>query len=139
MVPMRSLYSLFIVPDVAAARRFYCEHFGMTTVFAATWYVQLHGPNPSIQIAFITPGHDSVPAAFRNRTARGALVSIEVEDARAIAERLREAGVAFTYPLTDERWGQRHFMLVDPNGLLVDVIEPIEPDEAWYREHALPE
>jgi catechol 2,3-dioxygenase-like lactoylglutathione lyase family enzyme len=132
---MRSLYPLFIVPDVAAARRLYCEHFGMTAVFAASWYVQLHGPDPAIQLAFIAPDHATVPAAFRQQTAAGALVSIEVEDARALADRLR--GLPFAYPLTDERWGQRHFMLVDPNGLLVDVIEPIEPDPAWYREHAL--
>jgi catechol 2,3-dioxygenase-like lactoylglutathione lyase family enzyme len=136
---MRSLYSVFIVPDVAAARRFYCEHFGMTAVFAATWYVQLHGPSPSIQLAFIAPGHGSVPAPFREDTASGALVSLEVEDARATADRLREADLSFVYPLTDEPWGQRHFILVDPNGLLVDVIELIEPDAAWYREHALPE
>jgi catechol 2,3-dioxygenase-like lactoylglutathione lyase family enzyme len=134
---MRSIYGLFIVDDVDAARRFYVEHFGMTAVFTATWYVQLHGPQPSIQLAFIEPGHATVPAPFRDRRATGALVSIEVDDAHTAEQRVRAAGVSVVHPLTDELWGQRHFMIVDPNGLLVDVIEPIPADEAWYGEHAL--
>lgn len=29
--------------------------------------------------------------------------------------------------LQDEEWGQRHFMMEDPTGLLVDVVEQIGP------------
>jgi uncharacterized glyoxalase superfamily protein PhnB len=78
-----------------------------------------------------------VPSPVRDQRAAGALVSIEVEDGRGTEQRLREREVEIVYPLTDEPWGQRHFMVVDPNGLLVDVIELIPADERWYREHAL--
>ena len=33
--------------------------------------------------------------------------------------------------LRDEVFGQRHFIAADPNGILVDVITPIEPDPDW--------
>jgi catechol 2,3-dioxygenase-like lactoylglutathione lyase family enzyme len=133
---MQSIYSVHVVADLEAARAFYVEHFGLSVIFEADWYVQLHGATPAVQLAFIRPGHETVPAAFRDTLARGVLVSIEVGDATALARRFAARGVPLVYPLTDEPFGQRHFMVVDPSGLLVDVIEPIEPDPEWYRVHA---
>lgn len=133
---MQSIYTVYIVADVVAARAFYVENFGLSVIFEADWYVQLHGATPAVQLAFIRPGHETVPAAFRDTHARGALVSIEVGDATALAQRFADRGMSLVYPLTDEPWGQRHFMVVDPSGLLVDVIEHIEPDPQWYRANA---
>jgi len=53
------------------------------------------------------------------------LVSFEVEDARAVRERAKKMGAEIAQELRDEVFGQRHFMPVDPNGLLVDLIEAI--------------
>jgi catechol 2,3-dioxygenase-like lactoylglutathione lyase family enzyme len=133
---MQSIYSVYTVADVEAARAFYVEHFGLSVVFEADWYVQLHGATPAVQLAFIRPGHETVPAGFREAHAHGVLVSIEVADARALAQRFVDRGVPLVVPLKDEPFGQRHFMVVDPSGLLVDVIEPIEPDPQWLLAHA---
>lgn len=133
---MKSIFTVHVVKNLSSARRFYSEHFGMSVVFETSWYVHLHGPNPSIQLAFIVLGHESLPERYRNSRATGVAVSIEVDDAHAQARRCNEAGLELVYPLTDEPWGQRHFMLEDPNGLVVDVIEPIPPDADWLRTHA---
>ena len=34
-------------------------------------------------------------------------------------------------PLTDEDFGQRHFITRDPNGVLIDVITPIPPSPEY--------
>ena len=133
---MKSIFPLYIVEDLAAAKRFYCSIFRLTVRFEAEWYLHLVGPNPAIQLAFIRPGHETVPKKFRDQRAVGSCVSIEIDDAAGYEKRAREANVEIIYPLTDERWGQRHFMTLDPNGLVVDVIEPIPPDQAWFREQA---
>jgi hypothetical protein len=38
--------------------------------------------------------------------------------------------------LRDEAFGQRHFIVRDPNGVLIDVIQPIAPDEAFLAQYA---
>ena len=38
-----------------------------------------------------------------------------------------ERGLTERLPLRDEAFGQRHFIVEAPGGVLVDVIEPIEP------------
>lgn len=38
-----------------------------------------------------------------------------------------KAGLPITLPLRDEPFGQRHFIITDPAGTLVDVIKPIPP------------
>ena len=128
---MKSLYPLFTVDSVHSAGRFYVEHFGMKPVFEADWYVQLHGPETTIQLAFIAPEHPTVPEAFRYAPARGTILSIEVDDATAFAGRAEAAGLTVVQPLKDEPFGQRHIMIEDPNGLLVDVIELIPMDADW--------
>ncbi|WP_343294143.1 hypothetical protein [Ruegeria sp. ANG-R] len=43
--------------------------------------------------------------------------------------------------LTDESFGQRHFITCDPNGVLIDVIKPIPPVGEFvdqYTPEALP-
>ena len=46
-----------------------------------------------------------------------------------------KAGVKITYPLTDEAWGQRRFGLTDPNGMYIDVVEQIDPQEGFWEKH----
>jgi uncharacterized glyoxalase superfamily protein PhnB len=45
-------------------------------------------------------------------------------------------GAPVRQELRDEPFGQRHFMVSDPNGLLVDVITPIPFSDEFLAEHA---
>jgi hypothetical protein len=58
-----------------------------------------------------------------------------VPDAAAVDARLRAAGVRVMLPLRDEPFGQRHVMVADPNGVLVDVVQPIPADPDWLARH----
>lgn len=125
-----NLYPLIQVKDVAATTRFYVTHFGFEPVFESDWYVQLRGGSRGQELAIIAYDHDSIPPGGRQPTA-GVILSLEVEDAAADASRLAGAGVAIAQPLRDEVFGQRHVIVADPNGILIDIITPIDPDPEW--------
>lgn len=123
----QSLYPLFQVADVAASARFYETHFGFTRIFDSDWYVQLRATaDHPFEIALISSDHDSIPEPARGPS-RNVILSLYVADAAAEHERLAAAGVIIVQPLRDEVFGQRHFIAVDPDGILVDIITPIEP------------
>ena len=50
-------------------------------------------------------------------------------------ERAREAGLTILQELRDEAFGQRHFITVDPNGVLIDVITPIPPSAEFAAQY----
>jgi uncharacterized glyoxalase superfamily protein PhnB len=84
-----------------------------------------------VTVSFVARGHPSVPAGFDERG--GVLVSVIVEAADPVAERAVRAGHRIAQPPRDESFGQRHVMVVDPDGYVVDVIQPIPPDLAFRR------
>ena len=61
------------------------------------------------------------------------ILSLYVADAAAEHDRLAGAGITIVQPLRDEVFGQRHFIAADPNGLLIDIITPIEPDPEFLK------
>jgi catechol 2,3-dioxygenase-like lactoylglutathione lyase family enzyme len=132
-----------LFPDIQTARLtesrdFYARLLGMEVAFDSDWYVLLRDPRrPRLQLAFVAAGHATVPAAFHG-PARGLLVTVEVDDVDAVHERAVAAGVELAQELRDEEFGQRHFMAVDPNGLLVDVYQPIPFSAAFAAAHGIP-
>lgn len=126
-----SLYPLLQVRDVAATAQFYRDHFGFTPVFESDWYMHLRGDAPVVhELAIIAFDHETIPPEGRSPSS-GVILSFEVADAAQEAARLEAAGVRIAQPLRDEVFGQRHVIVADPNGILLDLITPIEPDAAW--------
>jgi catechol 2,3-dioxygenase-like lactoylglutathione lyase family enzyme len=133
---MRSLFPDVCTDRLEASRDFYVALFGFRVVFEAPgWYVQMQSPDdPDLQLAFVQHDHESVPEGFRER-ARGVLVTVETEDVDAVHQHALELGLEPVYALRSEAWGQRHFMVTDPNGLLVDVVQLIPPDPGFLEAH----
>lgn len=125
-----NLYPLIQVRDVTATSRFYQDHLGFTPVFESDWYVQLRGGDKAHELAIIAFDHESIPPAGR-QLSTGVILSFEVADAASDAQRLESAGVPIAQPLRDEVFGQRHVIVADPNGILIDIITPIDPDPDW--------
>ena len=130
---MNALFPDIQSPCLPESRDFYVRLLDMEVVFDSDWYVLLRDPRRRrLQLAFVAHDHHSVPAAARG-PARGLLVTVEVDDVGSVHDRAREMGAEIAQELRDEDFGQRHFMAVDPNGLLVDVYEPI-PFSAAFLE-----
>ncbi|MDB5585614.1 MAG: glyoxalase [Devosia sp.] len=123
-------YPVLLVADVAPIAAFYQAHFGFKVVFASSWYVHLRATHTgTVELAIMDYDHDTIPLAGRQKTT-GLLLSLEVADAAAEYARLAPS-VTVLRALRDEPFGQRHFICADPNGVLLDVITPIEPDPEW--------
>ncbi|MDF1505037.1 VOC family protein [Roseisolibacter sp. H3M3-2] len=126
-----SSYPVLMVPDVAAAGEFFVHHFGFAVSFSSDWYVSLRHPEPPhAELAFLRPDHPTIPGG-RGRPAAGVLVNFEVADAAAAWERFRASDVPVLLPIRDEDFGQRHFILDGPGGVLVDVIQNIAPSAEY--------
>jgi catechol 2,3-dioxygenase-like lactoylglutathione lyase family enzyme len=131
---LNSFYPVVCVADVAASKDFYVRLFGFEVTFEADWYVSLRrGP---YELALLDHTHPTLPAAYR-RPVAGLLLNFEVADVDAEWERLvvRE-GLRPELALRDEDFGQRHFIVSDPDGVLVDVITPIAPSAEYAELYA---
>ena len=61
------------------------------------------------------------------------ILTFQVEDARRELEALRAKGIEPDVDIKDEPWGQRHFMMRDPAGVWVDIVEQIDPTGVLRR------
>lgn len=125
-MPTTSIYPVLLTADVAAATRFYVDILGMTPTFTSDWYVSLR--KEAWELALLHAEHPTIPADHRGAPAGGVLVNLEVDDVDAEYERIvARGGHDVVLPLRSEDFGQRHFIIAGPDGVLVDVITPIEP------------
>jgi catechol 2,3-dioxygenase-like lactoylglutathione lyase family enzyme len=132
----RSVYPLVTVKDLAGSRDFHVTHFGMSVVFEASWVVMLsHGTDGAISLGLMTADHPSKPPGPEVFDGRGMIVTVQVDDAADTHARLQQGGAPIVYGLTDEPWGQRRFMTRDPSGILVDVVEQIEPAAGFWDKY----
>jgi catechol 2,3-dioxygenase-like lactoylglutathione lyase family enzyme len=100
---------------VAETRDFFAELLGFEPAMDLGWVVTLASPtNPSAQITII--GNDD-PAAPG--------ISIDVDDVDAVHAGAVELGLDIAYPLRDEEWGVRRFMLREPSGTIVNVLSHV--------------
>lgn len=130
-IRLTSFYPVLMTGDVAATAAFYQTLFGFQSLFTADWYVHLQHPEDArINLAVMHGDHDTIPSEGRGR-AGGMLLNLEVADVDAEHERLAGLGATIIQPLRSEDFGQRHFIVAGPDGVLVDIITPIPPSAAF--------
>ncbi len=131
---IKSVYPVLMTEKIEESRLFYETYFGFIEVFSTDWYISLAHPDGG-ELALIDCNHESVPGPYRSR-AKGMIVNIEVENAAKMYEDVRNRNNgAVVARLRDEDYGQRHFIIKDPNDILVDVIEAIPPGEAFQKNY----
>jgi catechol 2,3-dioxygenase-like lactoylglutathione lyase family enzyme len=97
-------------PD--ATRDFFVSLLGFNVAMDLGWAVTVASPtNASAQVTII--GNDDMAAPG---------ISVEVADVDAVHAEAVEQGHEIAYPLRDEEWGVRRFMLREPSGTLVNVL-----------------
>ncbi len=130
---LSSFYPVIGTEDVAMTAAFYRAHFRFETTFEADWYVSLRSSsNPEFELAILDYNHPSVPPRGREPV-RGLILNFEVDDVDTEYQRLAAAGLPMDLELSDEDWGQRHFITHDPNGVLIDVIR-VQEASAEYQD-----
>ncbi len=133
-----SFYPVVMTGDVAASNAFYTEHFPFEVTFDAGWYVSWKTrQEPSFKLALLDAEHATIPEGSRHRLRAGLILNLEVDDVDSEYEHLRATGLPIHLELRSEDFGQRHFIISDPNGVLIDVISPSEAYRAQYAADAL--
>ena len=132
-----SFYPVICARDVTASRAFYTRHFGFEVTFEADWYVSLRRPEPPhYELALLDHTHETLPERYR-RPVQGLILNFEVADVDAEHRRLVEqAGLTEELSLRSEDFGQRHFIVAAPDGVLIDVITPIAPSASFAAQFA---
>jgi catechol 2,3-dioxygenase-like lactoylglutathione lyase family enzyme len=143
-------YPCLCVDDVERSLAFYDRLLDLAVTADLGWYVELGRPpaarvdarvdarggaarEPAVVVALVERGHPSVPPGF-DVVRGGVLVSVVVADAVRLAAQAERLGLPVVQPCRDEAFGQRHFMALDPDGFLVDVIERIPASLAVRRQ-----
>src|SRR5919106_2149681 len=118
-----------IVPNLSseafvASRAFYTAMFDLVvSVELDDWYLQLMPESDTrLNIGFVKPDHE----LFADRTAPsgtyGVVLTIQVDDVDEAYKRAKRLGAEIAAEIRNEDYGQRHFLLVDPNGLVLNVM-----------------
>ncbi|MCK8494371.1 MULTISPECIES: VOC family protein [Spirosoma] len=120
-----------ITDKLPETKQFYCNilHFGVT--FENEFYVLLHTPNRQAELAFLLPDHPSQQDLFKpSFGGKGVFLTLELDDVDAEYKRLKDLGIPLAIDLRDEPWGDRHFAIVDPNGVGIDLVTYAPPSKA---------
>lgn len=138
-----SLYPVVATDNVARLTAFYRDVFSLKIAFEADWYVHLTaglGEDDASgagggNLAIIAAGHETMPEGHRG-VAAPRLLNFETDDVDEIYAQMRKRDVPILLELRDEAFGQRHFIMTDPDGNLVDVIKLIPPTGEFVAQYA---
>jgi len=93
-------------------RDFFVDLFGFEVAMDMGWVLTVASPtDPSVQVTII--GNDDMAAPG---------ISVGVADVDAVHAKAVEQDLEIVYPLRDEEWGVRRFMVREPSGTVVNVV-----------------
>lgn len=117
-----------ITSKLAESKAFYRDVLEFGVTFENDFYLLMHTPQREAEISFLVPEHASQQPLFQKPFQKqGVYLTIEVENVDDWYERLREKGVEIQIELRDEPWGDRHFAIMDPNGIGIDMVTYAPP------------
>ena len=118
------LWSGVVTEKVRESKDFYVRLFGCEVLYEGEgdWVALLL--LGGCELGFMKPGLPSQAPIFRPVfQGQGLWIAIDVDDAQSEYERIQALGVPIELHMRDEPWGDRHFVVVDPNGIGVDVVQ----------------
>ncbi|MEA5449556.1 VOC family protein [Leptolyngbya sp. CCNP1308] len=111
-----------ITEKLEASKAFYRRLFDCEVIYDSDWFVLLRSGQS--ELGFMLPNLEAQAPIFRPAFGgKGAWITIDVDDAQAEYQRIAALGVSIEVELRDEPWGDRHFVVIDPNGIGVDIVQ----------------
>lgn len=117
-----------VTPKVQESKDFYVRLFGCEVIYEGEggWFVLLRLGES--ELGLMQADLPTQAPLFRQPLqGPGMWISVDVDDVDAQYERIRALGVPIEVALCDEPWGDRHFVVLDPNGIGVDVVQHQAP------------
>jgi predicted enzyme related to lactoylglutathione lyase len=122
-----------IVPNVSseafqASRDFYFAMFDMeVSVELDDWYLQLMAreSDTPLNVGFVKPDHELFAGRPPSPVTDGVVLTIHVDDVDEAYTRAQRLGAEIAAEIRNEDYGQRRFLVVDPNGLTLNVMSAL--------------
>ena len=119
-----------ITNKLQESQQLYTEFLGFHVIFANDWYIHLQSSGQTkVELGFLVPDHPDQAKVFQPIfLGQGIFFSFEVEDVDAEYTRLKALDIPIAVDLRDEPWGDRHFSIIDPNGIGIDILRYRSPE-----------
>lgn len=121
--------------DLEKSKQFYSELLDLVTTFDSDWVVQMTSKeNENLNLTIQLRDHELIPERFR-KAPQGFSIAFVVPDVDAIFGRATDMGLEIVQQPTNEDYGQRRFLTLDPNGLLIDISAACEPSPEFMQKY----
>jgi predicted enzyme related to lactoylglutathione lyase len=118
------LWSGIVTEKVQESKDFYLRYFNGEVIYEGEggWFVLLQFG--MYELGFMKPNLESQADIFKHAfQGKGMWLVFDVQDVDAEYKRLQSLGLPIEVALRNEPWGDRHFVVVDPNGIGIDVVQ----------------
>ena len=127
----RGFFPVLTTDKLTECRDFYMHHFGFRVVFETDWYIHLVS-EMGLQLGFLQPGHPSQPEFLHDAyPGHGIIYSFEIDNVDQEYEKFKSRKVPILLHVRTEEWGQKHFMVKDPGGMIIDLVQAVEPTREY--------
>jgi uncharacterized glyoxalase superfamily protein PhnB len=136
---MRAKQIGFVVlsKDVRSASTFYTTHFGFDALVVLDWFASHQHPDLNdLFFDLVQEDHPAAGDALRSAHTGGVLLAFLVEDCDQEFNRVQRAGLPIVMAPQNEPWGQRRCQIQAPDGVIIELIQQIPPNEEWMRVNA---
>ena len=112
------------------SRDFYRDYLGFELVFENDNYIEMLAQgSTTMGVSFVTPEL----SGGEKCTGEGIILSLEAADVDTEYARLKAAGVRICEELRDKAWGERSFVINDPNGVHIYIYKAIPPTPEYQE------
>jgi uncharacterized glyoxalase superfamily protein PhnB len=128
MIEINAMFPVVVTKNLAAVKEFYETVFGFNAVFFdSSFYLHLISPSSGVQLGFLMTEHATQPEFLhQHMSPDGYVISFEVKDAAHAYAEAQKMNLDIAMELKEEVWGQIHFMLQDPAGIRIDLVQHLE-------------
>lgn len=122
---MNRAFMNVLCADPEKSAQFYEDILGLTRHGDFGWFIILTHPDmPGFEFGLLDKTHETVPDTPAHPTG-GAMMTFVVNDLDPVHARAAARGAEIVENPRDMPYGQRRLVLLDPDGLLVDISCPI--------------
>jgi uncharacterized glyoxalase superfamily protein PhnB len=128
MIEINAMFPVMVAVNLEELKQYYESVFGFSAVFYdPSFYFHLVSPKSGAQLGFLLPDHATQPEFLHPvMFTDGYVISLEVRDAAQAYAEAEDMNLNVVMDLKEEAWGQIHFILQDPAGFRVDVVQHME-------------
>jgi len=129
MIEIDAMFPVMVAENLEAVKQFYETVFGFKAVFYdENFYLHIISPNNSIQLGFLLPNLVNQPEFLHSvMSSEGFVISLEVKNVASAYSEAQKMNLNVIMDLKQEEWGQIHFIIQDPAGFSIDIVQHLEP------------